>query len=288
MSEDNQEIVQSNSGHAGWVGPAVILAGIVALAGLGIGWLASSHATQAQESLENEIKTVKQDYTSQIAQLQQHEAQTDTLNSGLQSDLSVVTDKLRITQGQLKKARDQEAQDAQNNQQQISQVNDNVQGELAVKANTDDVKAVDTRVTGVRTDLDSTRNDLQMARSELGTLIARNHEEVEELRRQGERDYIEFTVTGRNKPAKVGDFVVTLRNTNTGKKQFSVDLLVDDVHIARKNLAINDPIFFHETSTRTPLEFVVNQVKDNQIVGYISVPKAAGSTTAADASSSSR
>jgi hypothetical protein len=288
MSEDKQEIVQSNSGHAGWVGPAVILAGVVALAGLGFGWSASSHASQSQATLENEIRTVKQDYTGQIAQLQQHESQIDSLNSGLQSDLSVVTDKLRITQSQLKKARDQEAQDAQNNQQQISQVSDNVQGELAVKANTDDVKAVDTRVTGVRTDLDSTRSDLQMARSELGTLIARNHEEVEELRRQGERDYIEFTVTGKNKPAKVGDFMVTLKGTNQNKKQFTVDLLVDDVHIGRKNLAINDPIFFHETSTRTPLEFVVNQVKDNQITGYISVPKAAGPTTAADASSSGR
>ncbi len=286
MAEDKEEIVQSTSSHAGWVGPAVILAGIVALAGLGVGWMTSSHATQAQESLENEIKTVKQDYTSQIAQLQQHQAQTDTLNSGLQSDLSVVTDKLRITQSQLKKAREQEARDAQTNQQQISQVTDNVQGELANKANSDDVKAVDTRVTGVRTDLDSTRSDLQMARSELGTLIARNHEEVEELRRMGERDYIEFTVTGKNKPVKVGDFMVTLKGTNLNKKQFTVDLLADDVHIGRKNLAINDPIFFHVTSTRQPLEFVVNQVKDNQITGYISVPKSAAPTTSASTASS--
>jgi len=33
---------------------------------------------------------------------------------------------------------------------------------------------VDTKVVGVKTDLDATREDLKMARSEMGTLIARN------------------------------------------------------------------------------------------------------------------
>ena len=50
------------------------------------------------------------------------------------------------------------------------------------------------------TDLDSTKEDLKMARSEMGTLIARNHDEVDQLRRLGEREYVEFTVTGKNKP----------------------------------------------------------------------------------------
>jgi len=36
--------------------------------------------------------------------------------------------------------------------------------------------------------LDSTREDLKMARSEMGTLIARNHDEIDQLRRLGERD----------------------------------------------------------------------------------------------------
>src|SRR6266478_3848281 len=50
---------------------------------------------------------------------------------------------------------------------------------------------------------DATSEDLKMARSEMGTLIARNHDEIDQLRRLGERDYIEFTIVGRNKPQKV-------------------------------------------------------------------------------------
>jgi hypothetical protein len=82
----------------------------------------------------------------------------------------------------------------------------------------------DGKVDGVRTDLSGTQNDLKMARSELGTLIARNHEDVEQLRRLGERDYIEFTIDSKNKPQKVGSFVVELRGTNVTKKRYSVSL----------------------------------------------------------------
>ena len=66
----------------------------------------------------------------------------------------------------------------------------------------DDVNKLGTDVNGVKTDLDTTKNNLQMARGEFGTLIARNHDEVEELRRLGERDYYEFTSTRRTRARK--------------------------------------------------------------------------------------
>ena len=41
--------------------------------------------------------------------------------------------------------------------------------------------------------MDATKNNLQMATSSMGTLIARNHDEIDQLRRLfGERDYYEF------------------------------------------------------------------------------------------------
>jgi len=43
-----------------------------------------------------------------------------------------------------------------------------------------------------RTDLETTQSDLKRHAASL-TLIARNHEDVEQLRRLGEREYIEFT-----------------------------------------------------------------------------------------------
>jgi len=284
MEDEHTIVEQRNS--PGWLVPAAILGIVVGLAGIGVGWMASSHADQYQQTLENELKSAKADYTSQIATIQQHETQVDATDTQLQGDLDTVTKKLNLTQGQLAKARKQEADDAQASQAKITDVDTTVTTQLATKASSDDVKAVDTRVTGVRTDLDSTRTDLQMAKSELGTLIATNSEQIAELQRMGERDYTEFTITSRNKAQTVGNLQVTLRGTNPNKKQFTVDLLVDDVHIGRKNRAANDPIFFHEGGVRTPCEFVVNQVGKDTITGYISVPKPPKPAVTASAASS--
>ena len=109
--------------------------------------------------------------------------------------------------------------------------------------------------------------------SEFGTLIARNHDEIDELRRVGERDYVEFTLTGKGNRSKVGDLMVELRVTNVKKNQFTVALYVDDLRLEKKNRAIDEPIYFYTRGTRVPLELVVNQIGKDKIVGYMSVPR---------------
>jgi hypothetical protein len=280
MTEEIDRSSEGQRGTAGWLIAAVAVLGVVALVALVIGHNASTQSQANQQSMDNQVKAMQMDFTSQISQLQQHLTQADTTNAGLQSDLGVVTKKLRLTQGDLKKAREEAENIRTEDQQKIDEVNGTVTTELATKASTDDVKNVDGKVDGVRTDLSGTQNDLKMARSELGTLIASNHEDIEQLRRLGERDYIEFTIDAKNKPQKVGAFMVELKGTNPAKKRFNVSLVVDDARIDRKNLPINEPIFFHQGNDRRPLELVVNTVAKDKVTGYISVPKAGGTQSA--------
>src|SRR5260221_13261649 len=280
MAEDMDRSANGNRSVPGWVIAAVAVLGVVALVGLVMAHNASTKITEVQQSFDTKVKAMQADFTGQIAKLQQHEAQVDTANAGLQSDLTVVTKRLRLTQSDLKKARDEAETIRTEDQQKIAEVDASAKTELATKASTDEVKSVDGKVDGVRTDLSGTQNDLKMARSELGTLIARNHEDVEQLRRLGERDYIEFTIDTKNKPQKVGAFMVELRGTNLNKKRYSVSLIVDDIHIEKKNLPVNEPVFFHQGNDRRPLEMVVNQVGKDKVTGYISVPKATGTQAA--------
>ncbi len=159
-------------GVPGWVLAVVAVLGVVALVALVVAHNASTQGQEIQQTLDNKVKAIQQDFTNQVAQLQQHQAQADAANASLQSDLGVVTKKLRLTQGDLKKARTEAAAIKTEDEQKLAEMNGAVKTELATKATTDDVKTVDGKVTGVRTDLDSTKNDLKMARSELGTLIA--------------------------------------------------------------------------------------------------------------------
>ena len=280
MAEDMDRSANSNRGVPGWVIAAVAVLGVVALVGLVMAHNASTQTTEVQQAFDTRVKAIQTDFTGQIATLQQHEAQVDTTNAGLQSDLTVVTKRLRLTQSDLKKARDEAETIRTEDQQKIAEVDAAAKTELATKASTDEVKGVDGKVEGVRTDLTGTQNDLKMARSELGTLIARNHEDVEQLRRLGERDYIEFTIDTKNKPQKVGAFMVELKGTNPAKKRYNVSLIVDDSRIDKKNLPVDEPIFFHQGNDRRPLELVVNTVAKDKVTGYISVPKAAGAQSA--------
>jgi hypothetical protein len=280
MAEDMDRSANGNRGVPGWVIAAVAVLGVVAVVGLVMAHNASTQTTEVQQAFDTRVKAIQTDFTGQIATLQQHEAQVDTTNAGLQSDLTVVTKRLRLTQSDLKKARDEAETIRTDDQQKIAEVDAAAKTELATKASTDEVKGVDGKVEGVRTDLTGTQNDLKMARSELGTLIARNHEDVEQLRRLGERDYIEFTIDTKNKPQKVGAFMVELKGTNPAKKRYNVSLIVDDSRIDKKNLPVDEPIFFHQGNDRRPLELVVNTVAKDKVTGYISVPKAAGAQSA--------
>ena len=283
MTEEIDRSSDARRSTPGWMFAAIAVLGVVALVGLVLAHNASTQAQDVQQNMENKVKAAQLDFTTQIGQLQAHQAQADATNAGLQSDLSVVTKRLRLTQGDLKRAREEAETIRTEDQQKIAEVDGNVstvKTELDTKASTDQVKGVDGKVDGVRTDLAGTQNDLKMARSELGTLIARNHEDVEQLRRLGERDYIEFTIDTKNKPQKVGSFMVELKGTNVTKKRYNVSLIVDDSRIDKKNLPVDEPIFFHQGNDRRPLELVVNTVGKDKVTGYISVPKAGGTQSA--------
>jgi hypothetical protein len=271
MSEER--IVETSSAPA-WQLPAIVVLGLVAVVGLWFGWNASSKLDTAKQEVSAQLKTEQQSVQQDMTSLKDRIVQDEQANADLKGNLKVVTDKLKITQGQLKKAREESTKLNDATVEKITALDTDVKGQLATKASNDDVKTVDTKVVGVKTDLDQTRKDLDLARSEMGTLIARNHDEIDYLRRQGERDYIEFAIAGKNKPQKVGNVTVELKATNQKRNQFSVAMTVEDKRYDKKNRAINEPIFFYTTGTKLPDELVINKVSKDQISGYISIPKA--------------
>lgn len=272
MIEERPVVVEE--GSPSWVIPSIALVAVLALVALWMGWKASTYAQDSRQSLNSDITALKQSYARDMQQVQQELATTEKANTDLGGELSVVTKRMRITQGELKKARLEAEQIREADAQQLAAMDTTVKTQLATKASTDDVKAVSGEVSGVRTDLDSTKKDLQMARSELGTLIAKNHGQIEELRRMGERDYIEFTIAQKNTPTKVGNVTVELRGTNPKRNQFNLALVVEDKRTEQKNKFVNEPIFFYLRGSHQPLELVINQVDKNKVSGYLSVPKA--------------
>jgi hypothetical protein len=283
MTDDSSRTTVVQEGQPGWVIPAIVLVALLAAIGVGVGWRGLSYAQETRQSLSGDLQAMKQGYSKDIDSLQQRLTVAEKTNTDLTGDLGVVTKRLQITQGQLKKARQDAQDEAQQirdeSAKQIADIGTEMNGQLATKASNDDVKAVDGRVAVVRTDLDGTKKDLQMARSEMGTLIAKNHDDIDTLRRLGERDYVEFTVAAKNTPQKVGDISIELKSTDPKKNQCNLALVVDDKRTEKRNRGINEPIFFYSHGDHRPMEVVINQVEKNKVSGYLSIPKAMPAST---------
>ena len=258
-----------------WVGLAVALLGGISLLGLGVSWSALNQA----KSIDQSTQAVRQANEA----LTQRVAKADEINQQLQSDVKVVTDKLKVTQSVLIAARKQNKSATTAVDQKVTNLATSVKAELATKANTDDVNKLNGDVTGVRTDLDAAKGSIQMARSEMGTLIARNHDEIDQLRRMGQRDYFEFTVQRKSGATKVGTIQIQLKDTNTKKNRYTINVLADDNSFEKKDRSVNEPIFFYTGGTRQAIELVVNKVTKSTATGYLSVPKATGATSASTA-----
>jgi len=265
-----EESRKEGNGAPRWVWLAVIALAAASAVGLGVGWNATTQAQKAEQALATQTgqnKLVGQD----LQALNQRLTQAEEINTQLQNELVGVTDKMKMTQGEVTTAHRQNSEIRDDYSKKLT----SVQSELATKANADDLKSMGGDINGVKSELESTKNSLDTTRTEFGTLIARNHDEIDQLRRTGERDYFEFTLTGKGNRSKVGDLMVELRGTNVKKNQFTVALYVDDLRLEKKNRAIDEPIYFYTRETRSPLELVVNQIGKDKVVGYMSVPKSA-------------
>jgi len=273
MQDEQIKIANETVGAPRWVGLGFAGLALLTVASLGIGWNASNRATAAEQALASQHQAGQKDDQA----LAQRIAQSEETSARVQSDLGVVTDKLKLTQGELARARSASKKLKEEYAKELDEVEASVRTELATKASSEDVNtkvgALSGDVNGVRGDLESTRRDLGMARTEFGTLIARNHDEIDQLRRMGQRDYHEFSLVKKGSKERLGAITLELRGVNVKKSLYSVALYADDKRFEKKNRSVNEPIFFYTQGTRQPMELVINSVSKDKITGYLSVPK---------------
>jgi hypothetical protein len=266
LDQMNDNDQGTTEGSPRWMGIAVVGLAILSLVGVGLAWNAGGHARDAEQALSAQAKT----FQASEDGMSQRMAQAERTNAELQSEVNLVGDKLKLTEDQLATARNQVKQSRADYTKKLN----DVQSTLATKASADDVKALGTDVNGVKTDLTNTKGSIDQLRGEHGELIARNHEELEQLKRMGERDYYEFNLTAKGQKEHVGQTMLEFRSASAKKHQYTIAMYVDDTRLEKKNRAVNEPIYFYAGGSRQPMELVVNQVTDKKISGYLSAPKA--------------
>jgi len=213
-------------------------------------------------------------------------AEVDKANAriaDLKGIVEVTSQKLQLTEDELARARgfaqaikkDQSQSDAQL-RQQIGQVQQDTTQKFGQMAT--DLNSTKTDVASTKADLDATKSQMQSMKGDMGVqsgLIARNHDEVEELKRIGERDIFEFTLTKTKTPQHVGPILLQVRKLDAKHFRYTMNVVADDKTVEKKDKTAGEPVQFYVHGARAPYEIVVFDVTSSQAKGYLSTPKSA-------------
>jgi len=197
----------------------------------------------------------------------------------LESQLAGATDlNLRQVRSELKKTNTQIVDGVEQKRQQLmSQLTDlRVDTSEKLGRITGDLENTGADVKRVEGDLENTTTDVKRVTGELNAVsgtVATNSKELAALKELGERNYFEFALSKTNGPQKIGDIRLVLKKTDPKHNRYTVEVLADDKKLEKKDKTTNEPVQLYLAGSSQAYEIVVNQVKRNEVVGYISTPK---------------
>ena len=232
---------------------------------------------------------ISQDLSEQQKQNKILTAQLDQANTriaDLKSKMEITTQRIGLTQSELAQAKSRA--ESIRKEQQSSDEKLTAQLTQAQKENDEKIGAVASEVGIAKKDIEATKGDLEATKGKLerslgdmnvmSGLIAHNRDDLDELRRRGDRNYYEFTLQKSKSAQRVGPVQMSLNKTDPKKAKYTLTVVADDKTIEKKDKTSGEPVqFYVKGSARlAPYEIVVFDVGKNQITGYLATPKEGG------------
>src|SRR6202022_3391193 len=200
-----------NTGTPRWI---AVLFGVLFVVLVALGYV--GHSVQGR--LEQELAKSEEQNKILSARLEQ----VNTRLADIKGQMDVTTQKIGMTQAELAEARSRA--ESIRKQQTASDQKLSQEISAAQKASEEKIGAVATDVTGAKKDIEATKSDLEATKTKLDRatgdmgvmsgLIARNHDDLDELKRKGDRNYYEFTLQKAKTPQRVGPGQMALKKTD--------------------------------------------------------------------------
>lgn len=290
MTETNQNVnnaPENGSVRSPW---AVIVLGAGLLAALaGIFYLHNQQVNLRLETaaLKQELSAVRQTMSAaDVNAVQTIAALRSELDNVRKENATTTEEARRVARRQAEAAAakvqkslaDQQATEKQQIAQQLDEIKSRTEQATARLTDiTSEVGTVKNEVAASRSEIDKTIAELRRVTGDLGVLsglIATNSKELAALKQLGDRDYYEFNLTKKSGPQKIGDVVVQLKKADAKRNRFTVEIVADDKKVEKKDRTVNEPVQFYVPSkARIPYELVINEVKKDNVVGYLAAPK---------------
>src|SRR5260370_21191411 len=264
-----------STGTPRWV---VMLFGVI-FAALGVlgyaGYSAKSRMGQepADQQKQNKVLTAQLD-------------QANTRIADLKSKMEITTQRVGLTQSELAQAKSRA--ESIRKEQQTSDEKLTAQ----LKESDEKIGAVASEVGNAKKDIEATKGDLEATKGKLerslgdmnvmSGLIARNHDDLDDLRRRGDRNYYELTLQRSKSAQRVGPRQMSLHKTDPKKAKYTLTVVADDKTIEKKDKTSGEPVQFYVkgNARMAPYEILGFDVGKNQITGDLATPKEGGPSAA--------
>ena len=257
MSQNEHD--QSHTQHRLWL---LFVLVIVALAG-------NVYQYRRSERAADDLAQARQETQRQIAKLvdatseavQENQQRFDALMNQMQGATAAT---LRQAKSEVKKSSSQLSDTLEQKHQEV----------VTALANLKD--DTNSQLGQVSTDLQQTGSDVKRVAGDLGVMggeVATNSKDLAHLKELGERNYFEFDLTKTKDPQKIGDIRLLLRKTDPKRNRFTLSVYADDKIVEKRDRTINEPVQLYVSGNHQPYEIVVNEVKKNEVVGYLATPK---------------
>jgi hypothetical protein len=103
--------------------------------------------------------------------------------------------------------------------------------------------------------------------------VARNHEELLQLQKRGDRTYREFALAARQRPEKIGPIGLTVLSVDQRRKSFDLSISVGSLEPTKRHVVLYEPLWIDLSGHPKTVEVVINGVNGNRVEGYLSEPK---------------
>ena len=268
-----------SSGTPRWISVLFVLL-FIALGA--VGFFAYSSTTKLTKDLGDAQKT-NATLTTQLEQANSRLAELKSIVEVTQQKVGMTASEVAAAKSRAEAIRKEQQASDQKLTQQLTAVQTEANEKIGNVAT--EVGGAKKDIADTKSDLEATKAKLESTKGDMGVmsgLIARNHDDLEDLKRKGDRNYYEFSIKKAKSAQRVGPIQINLNKTDPKKSKYTMTLVADDRQIEKKDKTSGEPVQFYVGNSRAmPYEIVVFTVGKDQITGYLSTPKDAAPAAAA-------
>lgn len=115
---------------------------------------------------------------------------------------------------------------------------------------------------------------MQSIQGDLGLpsgLIATNQQELDILKKKGDRSYYQLTLK-KGKKQTVSGVTLELKKSDVERSRYTMLVYTNKIKIEKKNRGLNEPVQFYVGKDNLLYELVVNSIEKNEVTGYLATP----------------